>query len=308
MSNTVLVTGGAGFIGSHVTEILAKQGYDVTVFDSFVNGRQDNIAALDVEVVKGDIRDESLLADVLPGMDGIFHLAAHVGNVKSIENPHTDSSVNIDGTITLLEAACEFDVTDFIYTSSAATFGEVEYTPVDELHPVNPDSPYGVSKLSGEKYARCYGRLNDIDVVALRYFNVYGENQYYDEYGNVIPIWVHRLLNDESLIIYGDGEQTRDFVNVRDVARANKLAYEADVRDEVYNIGSGEATQIKDLAEMLLDVADRETTIMHEPPREGEVRHSVADITKSRDDLGYTPSIPLVEGLEAYVNWKQTHV
>lgn len=308
MNGKVLVTGGAGFIGSHVTTRLAEQGYDVTVLDSFVTGRRDNISDLDIDIVEGDIRDKSLLKDLLPEIDGIFHLAAHVGNVNSVENPFTDANVNINGTLQLLEGAKEHDVSKFVYTSSAAIFGEVAYTPVDESHPVNPESPYGVAKLSGEKYARGYGRIYNIDVVALRYFNVYGKNQYYDEYGNVIPIWTHRLLNDEPLIVYGDGTQTRDFVNVRDVASSNLLAYESDVDDEVYNIGTGEPTQIRQLAEILRDTADQGTEIVHKPPREGEVKHSTAEITKAQEELGYEPSVSLQEGLTEYVDWMERNV
>jgi UDP-glucose 4-epimerase len=213
--------------------------------------------------------------------------------------------VNVKGTLQLLESAREYDVKDIVYSSSAATCGEVRYTPIDETHPVEPDSPYGVTKLTGEKYMRCYSRLYGLNVVALRYFNVYGTNQYYDEYGNVIPIWTNRLINQEPLIIYGDGEQTRDFINVRDVARANQLAYEADVDDEVYAIGTGEVTEIKNLAKMILDVSGRSVPIEHEPPRNGEVRHSVADISSAEKDLEFEPTVALEEGLEEYVAWME---
>jgi UDP-glucose 4-epimerase len=305
MSDNLLVTGGAGFIGSHVTKNLVDAGYDVTVLDSFTTGFRENIDELDIDIVEGDIRDEEVLSEILPDVDGIFHLAAHVGNVKSIENPFTDAKVNVEGTIQLLESAREYDVTDFVYSSSAAIYGEVEYTPVDETHPVEPDSPYGVTKLTGEKHAMCYSRLYDLDVVALRYFNVYGTNQYYDEYGNVIPIWTKRLLDGEPLIIYGDGEQTRDFINVRDVARANRLAYEADVGSEAYAIGTGEATEIKTLAQMILDASDRSVPIQHDPPRDGEVRHSVAGISKSQEELGFNPTVSLSEGLDEYIDWME---
>jgi UDP-glucose 4-epimerase len=306
MCNSLLVTGGAGFIGSHVTEELVDAGYEITVLDSFVTGSRENVSHLDIEVVEGDVREEATLSRVLPKMDGIFHLAAHIGNVKSIENPFTDAEVNAEGTLQLLESAREHDVTNFVYSSSAAIYGEVEYTPVDEVHPVDPDSPYGVTKLTGEKYAMCYGRLYDIAVVALRYFNVYGTNQYYDEYGNVIPIWTKRLLNDEPLIIYGDGKQTRDFVNVRDVAHANRLAYESDVEGEAYAIGTGKATRIGNLARLSLEISGRTVPINYEPPRDGEVRHSVADISKAERELGFDPTVPINEGLAEYLSWMET--
>jgi len=239
----------------------------------------------------------------MEGVSCVFHLAAHVGNIKSINQPLSDVDVNVKGTVQILEAARKHNVSDFIYSSSAATFGQVEYTPVDESHPQNPESPYGVTKLTGENHSMCYSKLYDLNVIALRYFNVYGRNQYYDEYGNVIPIWTDRLLDNNPLIIYGDGKQTRDFVNVRDVARANLLAFESDVESGVFNIATGEATKIKNLAELLLEISEQDIKIKHKPPREGEVRHSVADISKAETELGYVPEISLKKGLAEYIGW-----
>jgi UDP-glucose 4-epimerase len=258
---------------------------------------------LDVEIVEGDILDSDVVDEQVKAVDGVFHLAGHVGNVKSIEEPIKDARANVEGTLNLLESARENDIEKFIYSSSAAIFGEVQYTPVDESHSVEPDSPYGVTKLAGEKHALCYSRIYDLDVVALRYFNVYGVNQYYDEYGNVIPIWAHNLLNDEPLVVYGDGKQTRDFIDVRDVAQANICAYESDEAGGPYNVGAGEATKIVDLAELMISVADSDIDIVHEPPRDGEVRHSVADINHVQEDMDFSPDISLEDGVKEYIEW-----
>lgn len=303
MTDRVLVTGGAGFIGSNICHILEGNGYDVVVLDSFDWGHIENIENMDVEIERADIRDADIVDDLVQSVDGVFHLAAHVGNRRSINDPIVDAEINVTGTLNLLESAKRHEVSKFVYSSSAAIFGEVEYTPLDESHPVEPDSPYGVTKLAGEKHCLCYSRLHDIDVVCLRYFNVYGINQRYDEYGNVIPIWTKRLLDREPLIIYGDGEQTRDFIDVRDVARANLLAYESPEANGPINIGTGEATKIKNLAQIFVDIADRDVEVRYEPPRKGEVRHSVADVSKAENQLGFEPEISLNDGVEDYVSW-----
>ncbi len=222
MITKVLVTGGAGFIGSNVVKLLAGRGYKITVLDNLSTGYRDNVEdTKNVDFINGDIRDRSIVYSLVKRVGGIFHLAADVGNIKSIENPVEDAEVNVLGTLNLLDAAREYKVSKFVFSSSGAIFGEVSYLPIDETHPAEPDSPYGVTKLAAEKHCLCYSRLYDMDIVCLRYFNVYGTNQRYDPYGNVIPIWAHLLLRNEPFTIYGDGKQTRDFINVKDVAIAN---------------------------------------------------------------------------------------
>lgn len=300
-----LVTGGAGFIGSNVVRLLLGKSYTVVVLDNLSTGYRENLAEFSgVKFIEGDVRDAETLDEAMEGVDIIFHLAASVGNVKSLENPIFDLDVNVLGTLQLLETARKKGIKKIVYSSSAAILGEPKGLPIDEDHPVQPDSPYGVSKLAGEKYCICYSKLyNDINVVCLRYFNVYGRNQRYDAYGNVIPIFVTRLLMKESLIIYGDGEQTRDFVNVRDVAWANLLAAEALGGCGVFNIGSGTSITINQLATMIQDAAEIQVKIEYKPPRKGEVRHSFADISAAQRILGYKPEVSITKGLREYMSW-----
>ena len=302
----VLITGGAGFIGSNVVQECLAAGCEITVLDDFSTGFQDNLPADGaLRMVRGDIRDATAVASALQGAEAVFHLAASVGNVRSIEDPGLDSSVNVLGTLQVLEGMRKAGARRLVYSSSAAIFGEPRSLPIDEGHPAEPDSPYGVSKLSAEKHCLCYGRLYGWDVACLRYFNVYGVNQRFDAYGNVIPIFATRLLRDEPLVIYGDGEQTRDFVDVRDVARANWRAFESRTRG-VFNIGSGQATTINHLARLMTEVSGRAGVVRHEGPRAGEVRHSAAEIALAARVLGYTPRIALEDGLRRYLPWFAT--
>ncbi|HZI48659.1 MAG TPA: SDR family NAD(P)-dependent oxidoreductase, partial [Pyrinomonadaceae bacterium] len=199
-----LVTGGAGFIGSNVAKLLVEEGYDVFVIDNLFSGYRKNIDQLkSVHFIEADVRDEVAVAHAMEGTEIVFHLAASVGNVRSIEQPIDDSEVNLLGTIRVLEAARHAGVRKLICSSSAAIFGELRHLPISEDHPTEPDSPYGVSKLAEEKMCLAYSRLYELEAVGLRYFNVYGVNQRYDAYGNVIPIFAHRLLRREPLIVYG---------------------------------------------------------------------------------------------------------
>lgn len=298
-----LVTGGAGFIGSSVVRQGLEAGWEITVLDDFSTGYEANLPPrAGVRVVRGDVRDRAVVGEALREAEAVFHLAAAVGNVRSIEAPDRDSSINVLGTIELLEGMRRSGVRRLVFSSSAAIFGEPRRLPIDEGHPMEPDSPYGVSKLAAEKHCLCYGRLYSWQVCCLRYFNVYGANQRFDAYGNVIPIFGTRLLKSEPLVIYGDGEQTRDFVEVRDVARANWLVLERGAPG-VFNIGSGAATTINQLAELIQASSGRSTAVVHEPPRPGEVRHSVADLTASRNHLGFAPRVGLRDGLSDYLAW-----
>jgi len=298
-----LVTGGAGFIGSHVVDVLLREGCFVRVLDNLSTGYRKNIVGQTVEFLEGDIRDGTLVARATRDVDAVFHLAAHIGNVKSLAEPVTDSEINAGGTVTVLDAAATNGVRRFVYSSSAAIFGELEGTVIGEEHPQLPTSPYGVSKLAGEKYALCYGRLAPMVVVCLRYFNVYGVNQRYDAYGNVIPIFAQRLHTGQPLTVYGDGEQTRDFVNAKDVARANLLAATKAERSGIYNVGCGESITINLLAKLVQDASGIRTRIEYAPPRQGEVLHCKADIRKLRADLGFVPDPDIRRGLVEYFRW-----
>jgi len=191
----VFVTGGAGFIGSNIVKLLHEKGYEIVVYDNLSIGYEKNLEELpDINLIVGDIRDRSQIDVSIKGCEIVFHLAASIGNVKSLQNPIEDSDINIRGTLNVLESARSNGVQKIVYSSSAAIFGELQYQPIDESHPVEPDSPYGVSKLAAEKHCLWFSRTNNIDVVCLRYLNAYGTNQRCDEYGNVIPIWATLLL------------------------------------------------------------------------------------------------------------------
>lgn len=299
-----LVTGGAGFIGSNVVKLLIDEGHDVVVLDDLSSGYRCNLDLFpSVEFIEGDVRNHDVVSSAMKGVEVVFHLAASVGNRRSIEHPIEDSEVNVIGTLRLLEAARHEGVRKVVFSSSAGIFGELKTFPIAEGHPAEPDSPYGTSKLAAEKLCLTYAKLYPFECVCLRYFNVYGVNQRYDAYGNVIPIFAHRLVRGMPLLIYGDGEQTRDFVSVRDVAQANYMAALADGVSGAFNIASGTRITINRLAEMMCRASGIQSPIEHGSPRKGDVQHSLADISAARKVLGYEPIVGLEEGLAEYMEW-----
>jgi nucleoside-diphosphate-sugar epimerase len=223
--------------------------------------------------------------------------------VKSIQFPLVDLDININGTISILEAAREMDVSSIVYSSSAAIYGELKNSLVDENHSLEPISPYGVSKLAAEKYVLAFGKLYGIRTIALRYFNVYGTHQRYDSYGNVIPIFMNRISEKVKLTIYGDGNQTRDFVNVKDIAQANILAGEHSTVTGFFNVGSGTSITINSLVELLREKTNYPVDVEFALERKGEVMHCTADISKIVDNLGFKPSIVFKDGINEYYNW-----
>ncbi|MCE5199728.1 NAD-dependent epimerase/dehydratase family protein, partial [bacterium] len=224
----VLITGGAGFIGSNIVSKLVEDGHEVTVLDNLMSGYRCNLDPFpNIRFIEGDVRDEDAVARAIKGAEVVFHLAASVGNKRSIDFPIIDAEINVIGTLRVLEAARREGVRKIVTSSSAGIFGELKTLPIKEDHPVEPDSPYGATKLCKEKECLAYAKLYDIEAVCLRYFNVYGPNQRFDAYGNVIPIFAFQMLRGETLTIFGDGDQTRDFINVRDVVQANLKAAQA---------------------------------------------------------------------------------
>jgi len=298
-----LVTGGAGFIGSNLVSLLLKNKIEVRVIDNLSTGYRKNLIGLSIQFIEGDIRNYQLVEEAVSGVDMIFHFAASVGRQKSLLNPQADAEINVIGTVNVLEAARVNKVKRIVYSSSAAIFGELLTMPIAENHPQFPDSPYGVSKLGGEKQALCFAGLYDMTVVCLRYFNVYGVNQRFDAYGNVIPIFVHRIYQEEPITIYGDGEQTRDFVNVKDVAVANFLSATVATKTGVYNIGSGINITINFLADLMKKVSGSKVGIVYDPERPADVRHCRADISKANQELGFSPDPDIETGLEEYLSW-----
>ena len=302
-TGTVLITGGAGFIGSNVAALFLEKGYKVRVVDNLSSGHKKNVEVLDVQFIQGDIRNTELMRQACDGMDVVVHMAASVGRQKSLDNPQQDSEVNLIGTTTVLEEARKAGVRTVVYSSSAAIFGELADTPIPEDHPQNADSPYGVSKLAGEKQALCYAGLYGLKVICLRYFNVFGVNQRFDAYGNVIPIFAKRIFSNQLLTIYGDGEQTRDFVNVKDVAMVNYLAATSAPSTGVYNVGTGSSVTINYLARRMIEMSGLKGEINYAPSRPADVRHCRADITKAQRELGFAPSTNLEKGLSVYLDW-----
>jgi UDP-glucose 4-epimerase len=298
-----LVTGGAGFIGSNIVRVLVREGIDVVVLDDISSGYRSNLEGLPVRLIEGDVRAADAVGEAIDGCDTVFHLAASVGNARSIAHPVEDAQINVMGTLTVLEAARRSGVGKVVYSSSAGIFGELKVLPIREDHPIEPDSPYGCTKLAGEKLCLSYAKLYPISCVCVRYFNVYGQLQRYDAYGNVIPIFVHLMLRGEPLTVFGDGEQTRDFVNVRDVAQANLRAARARGVSGAFNIGSGTRISINELVRLLERVSSIRPEVRYGPPREGDVRDSIADVSAARAAFGFQPTVTLTDGLADYVAW-----
>ena len=307
LRGVALVTGGAGFIGSHLAETLANLvGVEtVVVVDDLSNGSLKNLEVCrrtgKLIFIHGDVRDETLMRKVLNdyGVDYIFHHAARVSVSDSVKDPLTTESVNVGGALAVLKAAMDFDIKRLVLASSCVIYGKAKNLPISEEEPPRPMSPYGVSKMASEAYWILAHELYGLKTVALRYFNVYGPRQRPGEYGGVISSFVSRVLKGLPPIVYGDGEQTRDFVHVRDVVKANLLAAsKLRVIGEALNIASGREVSINELAGLVLRLAGLEgLRPEHGPPRPGDIRRSWADISKARRLLSYEPEISLEEGV-----------
>jgi UDP-glucose 4-epimerase len=299
-----LVTGGAGFIGSNLVQRLLKEGHDVTLLDNLSSGYRINLRPFpEVRLLIGDVRDPSIVKQAVNGVEVVFHLAASVGNTRSIEHPMIDAETNVLGTLNVLESARRNRIRKIVFSSSAGIFGELKTLPIREDHGVEPDSPYGATKLCAEKLCLAYAKLYDLEAICLRYFNVFGLNQRYDAYGNVIPIFAHKLVFSQPITIFGDGEQTRDFINVRDVANANYLAGMSQGVSGAFNLGSGSRVTINELVRQMESVSGLSTQTIRGNPRRGDVRHSLADISAIRSAIGFEPQVSLEEGLREYINW-----
>lgn len=294
-----LVTGGAGFIGSHLADRLVDD-CAVTVYDDLSTGSRDNVPD-DAEFIHADIRDDQSLHDAVAAADVVFHEAAQVSVQRSVDDPATSHAVNIDPLLTILEAARGTD-TRVVFASSAAIYGPPESLPIDESHQKTPTSPYGLEKLTADHYCRLYHERYGVDAVALRYFNAYGPGQQGGDYSGVISIFRDQARAGDDLTVESDGTQTRDFVHVDDIVEANLLAATTDeAAGEAFNIGTGDSIEIRELAETIRDVTDSTADIVHVDARPGDIDHSEADISKARDVLGFEPTYDVEAGLDAYL-------
>jgi len=311
----ILVTGGAGFIGGHLSERFLRAGHDVTVLDKLLpfydlGIKQATIEAAreaaaesgaDYEFVEGSVTDDEQVSSLVVEADMIYHQAAQAGVRASVAEPQKVHDINVTGTVTILEAAREHGVDRVVNASSSSVYGKPESLPYDEAHPTEPVSPYGVSKLSAEHYVRVYNEIYGLPTVSLRYFTVYGPRM---RPNMAFTNFVSRCLHGESPIIYGDGQQTRDFTYIEDIAAANERLLETSAADgEVLNVGSGDRIAIEKLARVIRDEIDPSLEIVYDDPREGDAEHTHADVSKAADLLEYEPSVSIVEGARLFVEW-----
>ncbi|WP_435346413.1 NAD-dependent epimerase/dehydratase family protein [Haloarchaeobius sp. HRN-SO-5] len=291
---TILVTGGAGFVGSHLVDALAPVA-DVRVLDDCSTGRAANVDE-DAVLLEGDVTDPAQLSAAVADVDVVFHLAALSAVPDTMAEPTRCLQVNASATGAILEHARRVDAR-VVFASSAAVYGRPDETPISEDDSLTPRNPYGVAKLASDQYVRRYEQWFDVPAVALRFFNVYGPRQLPDR--GVIPTFLSNARAGEPLVVEGDGEQTRDFVHVSDVVRALLAAATTDATGEAFNVGTGEATSIAELAELIRDLSDDSVPVHHDDPRPADIEHSVADVSKARDRLGFDADVSLAAGLES---------
>jgi UDP-glucose 4-epimerase len=300
----VLVTGGAGFIGSHLVDRLIKNGYNVTVLDNYFSGNKENLqvhlSSRKLELIKGDVRNSETVRKAVKDASAIFHLAAIVDVPLSIKEPKLTNDVNVNGILNVLEASLAENVKNFIYTSTCAVYGEAVYLPINEEHPTMPLSPYGTSKLVAEDYCRNYSSYG-LKICCLRLFNVYGSRQRLEPYSGVITKFIQKIKEDTSLVIFGDGKQTRDFIFVEDVVEACMLAMRYMRKDaETYNIGTGKPTSINEIADTLMQLLGK-TGIkkIYKAPKKGDIKNSYANISKARRTMKFEPKVKLEDGIKS---------
>jgi UDP-glucose 4-epimerase len=303
---TVVVTGGAGFIGSNLVNRLVEQGESVRVLDNLSTGYRDNVPP-QVELVEGDVADEEAVRRAVAGADRVFHQAAARSVIGSVEHPLLTDTSNTHGTLNVLKAALDAGVRRVVYASSSSVYGGAAPMPTAETAPLVPRSPYAVSKLAGEHYCRVFSELYGLETVALRYFNVYGPRQRPDSaYAAVVPLFIGALLSGQAPVVHGDGRQSRDFTFVDDVVEANLAAANApaeDVTGKVFNIACGGSHSLIDLLETLGNLLGAVVAPVHTGGRAGDVRHSQADVSAARARLGFTARVSFEAGIGRTIAW-----
>ena len=305
----VLVTGGAGFIGSNLTEALLKQGHWVWVLDNFSTGKRENLVFdkeyPSLEIIDGDIRDLAVCRKAMKDIEFVFHQAALPSVQRSVEDPLMSNAVNVEGTLNVLLTARDEGVKRVIYASSSSIYGDTPTLPKQEEMPPNPLSPYALQKYIGEHYCRLFFQLYGLETLSLRYFNVFGPKQDPNSiYSAVIPRFIDAMLEGHSPIIFGDGEQSRDFTYIDNVVQANLLAMHVDrLNGEPINIACGKRTSLNQLLAILYDIFGTKVSPIYQEPRKGDVKHSLADIRKGKQILNYEPNVGIEAGLKKTVEY-----
>ena len=302
-----LVTGGAGFIGSNITHSLCARGEKVRVLDDFSTGREENLHGLEgrIDLRRGSITDPATVADAMQGVDYVFHEAALPSVQRSVENPIESDRVNTQGTLYVLDAARKAGVKRLVFAASSSAYGETPTLPKVETMAPDPLSPYAVTKLAGESYCKVFHVNYGLETVALRYFNVFGPRQDPNShYSAVIPKFIAAALKGSEPLIFGDGEQSRDFCYIDNVVEANLKALTApNAPGKVFNIACAERTTLLDVVAALGQIVGHPITARHEPPRSGDIKHSLADITRAREILGYSAQVKFADGLRRTLAW-----
>ena len=310
----MLITGGAGFVGSHLSEKYTKEGHTVLCLDNFLNGSLNNIRHLlsykNFKLLNGDIRNMDLIEKLMRDVDVVFHLAAQIHVDRSIIEPRMTYDINVMGTLNILEAARRYDVEKIIYASTSEVYGTARYVPIDENHPLNSPHQYGASKIAADRMCRAYIETYGLNIAIMRPFNTFGPRQKDTGYGGAISIFVKRVLNDRPPIIYGDGSQTRDYTYIEDMVNAYDavLKYDKKLRSPI-NFGTGKEVKIVDLANMVIELCGKKKKIrpVHVAPRPSEVKRLVADISKARELFGWEPHYSLEEGLKKLIEWYKNY-
>lgn len=299
-----LVTGGAGFIGSHLVDALVEDGHEVRVLDDLATGRRENVHP-DAELLVGSIADADAVTRAVEGVEVVFQLGALGAVARSVADPRTSDEVNVHGTLTVLTLARDAGARRVVFASSSSVYGGAEQVPTPESAPTRPRSPYAVSKLAGEWYTRVFSELYDLETVALRYFNVFGPRQRPDStYAAVIPLFASALLAGERPTVHGDGLQSRDFTYVSDVVAANlAAATSAAANGNVYNVAPGQGSTLLDLLATLGRLLDVTPDPRFTDPRPGDIHQSCADASRARADLAWAPQVSFEDGLARYLDW-----